>query len=409
MQSQQLNLIVSKAKRALATVTTLTIRLPPSCNNSSLPVGDPYGISALVGILPAARCISIHGSIDPALLQQLGPLIDDFFFSAPGMHRVIVENLHELLPRLKVLRIAGYTRELFIDPMHPMMPYNLIAMAGVEHLQVDELFVDSEVLWTSFPPNIRQLMCAGLTCAPPVTTSLHQLRIVNLTGGASTLAVLAGLFRLVPSLVSVKTSGDRIHVDSGFKSRTPPTEMYLASMVADLITLNDKHNNGFTSQPYFLDFDNCRHLLDIFKVLPLLSSVGKVRLRWIQDDDWHGNHSTADTFALFKNIFPNVKSLNFFGNKMITDRTLMSLLPLHRMESLTLTRCNKVTSTGLTFLITQLPCFTFLDCDTCQRFTPEDAQLLTEMLQAIDRDVHIKGFSTSSYDDIFSDYDDDVE
>lgn len=396
LQAEQLALFLAVARKALTTATFLRLRLPIPVNPTLLPTGDPYGLSALASMLPAMHRLDVDGSASLALMQLLGPTVDDLFFSAPDMHRTVVERLHHLLPSLTSLRIAGYTQELLETP-EPlvgggglMLPYHLSKLVGVEHLQVDELIIYSDELWTSFPPNLSQLTCAGVTCAPPVPASLHQLRAVVLAGGTSSLAALAGMFRSTLVLANVETCEDRITVDCGLTAGGYPlTTAKIDLFVADLTLLDRLHTSGVVSSPYAIVFDDCEEIEALLFSLPVLCSIAEARL------DWGGVFVTAEV-KLLSVAFPNLETLWMGNSETLNDKTMLSLLPLKKLKSLTLHACPIVTIQGLTFLLTQLPHVTTLNAFECESLDKGQASLLRAMMLAIGRGVDVSFVNASS-------------
>lgn len=396
MQAQQLSIFLSAARDPLATVTSLKLRLPksnsrvhaptPPTHGSSLlqscillPTRDPYGLSALAGLCPAARHLSVDGCVSHVLLQCLGSTLTSFEFHASHMPASTIERFHEALPNVTTISIQGYSNKGPSGPSAFISGCDLSRMTGVRHLKVSELHIHTDLIWDSLPPNLVSLSCAGVHLAPPSSVSLKQLQCLHLTGPACTLKALAGLFQSAPALLKVTAVTATLQVNSGLASGGPLEQTAIATLAADLTLLDSRHKACVALFSYAVVFEDCEGLLTVLQRVSVLPAFTQLAL------DWVSVHMSAQLLELLGSVFPNMDTLELSDSETVDDRMLMSLLPLRNLKQFTVRSCPLVTVQVLTFLCCQLPSLQVLTCIDLEGVSKEQTQLLEAMMTAIGR------------------------
>lgn len=378
MQAQQLALFLPSAHRALVTATSLRLQLPLPGHDGTQ-TDDPYGLSPLAKACPAVRHLGVEGSPSPALLQLFGRTVTKFDFLAPQLPPTTVERLAELLPHIRELIIGAYTHGGLQQLPEVASPYNLTALASVEHLNVPKLHICSNAMWASFPPNLTQLTCAGVHMPPLASFTAERLEVLHLSASTCTAGSLAGLFRACPSLHCVSSSKPTIDVDSGLEAMDDVDPLLIEALGADLTLLNARHASGVTSCPYSVIFYDCEFLSACLAGLPVLAGFTEVVL------DWVSVITTTEVLSLLFSVFSDASSLEMSNSETLDDLMLLALLQLKGLRSLTLRRCPGVTAQGLTFLVSHLPHVRELNCLECESVTEEQMDVLQAMMLMVDR------------------------
>lgn len=389
MQSQQLALFLSAARAALATVSSLQLFLqrpnddniftPPPLSSEEEEEQDRYGLSALANnTFPAVRHLSVEGTATPAQLRLFAPTLTHFSFRAQHMPLSTIQTLDQLLPLLSRVTVSGYTREAATTTG----PFKFSKLTGLRTIEMVMLDIGCDTVWASLPPKLTSLMCSKISRPPPaaMASSLQWLEKVTFMRAADVpLRALAGLYRSAPKLKKLSTVIKDMAVNSGLGTGAPLSGAVIGLIAADLVLLNAKHITGVAPVPHSLRFDDCAQLKELFEIVPPLPAFTELTL------DWVSVYTTAKLLGLLCKAFAGATALEMSNSETMSDEIMCSLLPLQKLQQLTLRGCPLITGQGLTFLLPQLLELKLLRVINCEGVSMESVQAMQGLMNTVGR------------------------